>query len=111
MITSIARQSVIIKCNMQKSVLTGNYEYYYAAGLLEKLCGVQIDDNVKPLELLDFFLENIPKLTAKDEKETYLFQMLYEYRPTEEYDEQMQELLLWGKKEQHLWTLTVPSGA
>ncbi len=30
MVTSIARQSVIIKCNMQKSVLTGNYEFYYA---------------------------------------------------------------------------------
>mgnify|MGYP000019504385 CR=1 FL=1 len=37
MVTSIARQSVIIKCNMQKSVLTGNYEFYYAAGLIAKL--------------------------------------------------------------------------
>ena len=42
MVTSIARQSVIIKCNMQKSVLTGNYEFYYAAGLIAKLSGVEI---------------------------------------------------------------------
>lgn len=41
MVTSIARQSVIIKCNMQKSVLTGNYEFYYAAGLIAKLFGVE----------------------------------------------------------------------
>ena len=34
MVPSIARQSVIIKCNMQKSILTGNYEFYYAAGLI-----------------------------------------------------------------------------
>ena len=27
MVLSIARQSVIIKCNMQKSILTGNYEF------------------------------------------------------------------------------------
>ena len=37
MVPSIARQSVIIKCNMQKSILTGNYEFYYAAGLLAYL--------------------------------------------------------------------------
>ena len=29
MVTSIARQSVIIKCNMQRAFLLGNYEYYY----------------------------------------------------------------------------------
>ena len=48
MVTSIARQSVIIKCNMQKSVLTGNYEFYYAAGLIAKLSGVEISDDIKP---------------------------------------------------------------
>ena len=51
MVTSIARQSVIIKCNMQKSVLTGNYEFYYAAGLIAKLSGVEISDDIKPIEL------------------------------------------------------------
>ena len=49
MVTSIARQSVIIKCNMQKSVLTGNYEFYYAAGLIAKLSGVEISDDIKPI--------------------------------------------------------------
>ena len=37
MTTSIARQSIILKCTMQKSVLLGNYEFYYAAGLLAYL--------------------------------------------------------------------------
>ena len=41
----------IIKCNMQKSVLTGNYEFYYAAGLIAKLSGVEISDDIKPIEL------------------------------------------------------------
>ena len=37
MIQSIARQSVVIKCNLQASIMMGNYEFYYAAGLLYKL--------------------------------------------------------------------------
>lgn len=105
MVTSIARQSVIIKCNMQKSVLTGNYEYYYAAGLLSKLCGVEIQEDIRPGELQTLLTEKIQGLAAKDEKEGYLFQLLADYRPGEEYDEQMKELLLWGKGEEHLWIL------
>ena len=42
MVTSIARQSVILKCNMQKAVMLGNYEFYYAAGLIANLSGVEI---------------------------------------------------------------------
>ena len=109
MVTSIARQSVIIKCNTQKSELTGNYEFYYAAGLVSKVSGVEISDEIKPEELFTLLTEQIPQLAAKDEKEEYLFQMLTDYRPTEEYDEQMKELLLWGKEEKYLWTVTIPS--
>ena len=72
MITSLARQSVVIKCNMQKSTMLGNYEFYYGAGLLDKLHGLGIDE---------------------------------EFLPSEEYDEQMKELLLWGKNEEFLWSI------
>jgi len=103
MVTSIARQSVIIKCNMQKSVLTGNYEFYYAAGLIAKLSGVEISDDIKPIELGVLLHQEIEKTEPKDEQEKYLFSML----KTDEYDEQMKELLLWGKGEQYLWTVTI----
>lgn len=105
MVTSIARQSVIIKCNMQKSILTGNYEYYYAAGLLSKLSGVEIPEDIRPEELLTLLTEKIEGLAPKDERERYLFQMLRDYSPGEEYDGQMKELLLWGKREEHLWMM------
>ena len=104
---SIARQSVIIKCNMQKSVLTGNYEFYYAAGLIAKLSGVEISDDIKPIELGVLLHQEIEKTEPKDEQEKYLFSMLKDYKPTDEYDEQMKELLLWGKGEQYLWTVTI----
>lgn len=109
MVTSIARQSVIIKCNMQKSVITGSYEFYYAAGLAAKLSGIDIPDEIRPEELVTLLKEELPKLTPADEKEKYLFGMLADYRPGEEYDEQMKELLLWGKGEEYLWTVTIPS--
>lgn len=105
MVTSIARQSVIIKCNMQKSVLTGNYEFYYAAGLLSKLSGIEIPEDIRPEELLTLLAEKIEGLAPKDEREGYLFQMLRDYRPGEEYDGQMRELLLWGKREERLWMM------
>ena len=109
MITSIARQSVIIKCNMQKSVLTGNYEFYYAAGLVLKLTGLALPEESKPEELFDLLTEKLPEITPKDEKEEYLFQLILGFRPIEEYDEQMKELFLMGKDEKYLWTVTIPS--
>ena len=103
MVPSIARQSVIIKCNMQKSILTGNYEFYYAAGLIAKL-----SEDIKPEELLALLSEKIPMLTPADEKEKYLFGMVADYRPEDVYDEQMRELLDWGRTEKYLWTVTLP---
>lgn len=108
MVTSIARQSVIIKCNMQKSVLTGNYEYYYAAGLLTKLYGTNIPDDISPLELEKLVSENLKGVSPRDEKEQWLLQMLSDYKPSGEYDEQMKELLMWGKGEEYLWSVALP---
>lgn len=108
MIPSIARQSVIIKCNMQKSILTGNYEFYYAAGLVNRLLGLEIDVDCKPQELKTFLDEKLPELKGNDEKENYLLQMLLEYKPSEGYDAQMKELFYLGKEEKFLWTV-IPS--
>lgn len=105
MVPSIARQSVIIKCNTQKSILTGNYEFYYAAGLVSKLTGTEISDEIKPLELQAFLEGKLPTLSGKDEKESYLLTMLADYRPSEEYDEQMKEMFLMGKEENRLWIM------
>lgn len=105
MVPSIARQSVIIKCNTQKSILTGNYEFYYAAGLVAKLTDTEISDDMKPLELQALLVEKLPTLSGKDERETYLLKMLADYRPSEEYDEQMKEMYLMGKEEKNLWMM------
>lgn len=103
MVTSIARQSVIIKCNMQKAVMLGNYEFYYGAGVLARLEGLEIPDDIQPVQLKELLEEKLKGVVPKDEKEAYLVKIILDFRPDEIYDEQMKELLLWGEKEERLW--------
>lgn len=109
MVPSIARQSIIIKCNMQKSVITGNYEYYYAAGLMSPLWGITLSEEMKPLEVAEQIAGKAEQIETKDEKEAWLLHMLKDYAPTEEYDEQMAELFRLGVNEEYLWMVTIPS--
>lgn len=107
MVTSIARQSVIIKCNMQASVLTGNYEFYYAAGLAARLAGIEVADDILPDELKGLLAERMADCVPKDEKEAYLYGLLLDYRQTGEYDAQMKELLICGREEKQLWSVVI----
>ena len=106
MTTSIARQSIILKCTMQKSVLLGNYEFYYVGGLFKKLFGLETSEDMQPFKMSEYILGQLDHLTPKDEKEEYLLTMLKNYEPLTDYDEQMKELFVWGEKEPDLWQVT-----
>lgn len=107
MVTSIARQSVIIKCSQQTSVLLGNYEFYYLAGLLKKLFDFPVSEDMDPETLSAAISENLKKADPKDEKEAYLIKLVEFYKPLENYDEQMKELFRWGENEDHLWEVHI----
>lgn len=121
MVTSIARQSVILKCTMQASVLLGNYEFYYGAGLFCKLQKIFDDghaaktsdgrflaeEEIRPLALQEFLMPRLKEAVGADEKETYLIKILKGCKVTEEYDEQMRELFLWGLEEEQMWQMTI----
>ena len=107
MVTSIARQSVIIKCNMGCSYILGNYEFYYAAGLAGKLCGFEIPDDILPEELEILLKDKLNLAQPEGAQMKYLLFILKEYTPEKRYDEQMKELLLWGKKETCPWQVSV----
>lgn len=111
MITSIARQSIIIKCNGQQAVLLGNYELYYAAGLMKKLFDLPLSEDQTPQELMDIILPAIDTLNPKDARETHLLNMLRTYLPLEQYDDQMKELFHWGANEQDLWIMNTSHDA
>ena len=94
MVVSIARQSVIIKCLRQKSVMLGNYEFYYGAGLLNKCFGLKGTPDMKPQELFDYIISQLDKIIKL-------------YEPLENYDQQMVELFKWGETEENLWQVNI----
>ena len=107
MVTSIARQSVIIKCNQQTSVLLGNYEFYYLAGLTKKLFDFPVTEDMEPETLFSVIKENMPKANPRDEREAYLLKLVEFYKPLEVYDEQTKELFRWGAGEEKLWQVNI----
>ena len=107
MTTSIARQSVIIKCNMQRAYILGNYEFYYAAGLAGKLFGFDIPDDVQPNALVELLAESLKAASPQGGQEEHLLYVLKEFAPEARYDEQMKELLIWGKKETCPWQVSI----
>jgi hypothetical protein len=107
MVTSIARQSVIIKCNQQASVLLGNYEFYYLAGLTKKLFNFPVTEDMEPEMLFTVIKENISNAAPKDEKEDYLLKLVEFYKPLPVYDEQTKELFRWGANEDKLWQVQI----
>lgn len=107
MVPSIARQSVIIKCNQKTSVLLGNYEFYYLAGLTKKLFDFPVSEDMNPEELSKNILDNLATAEPKNEQEAYLLKLVEFYRPLEVYDEQTKELFRWGATEEHLWQVHI----
>lgn len=107
MVPSIARQSVIIKCNMQSSVLLGNYEFYYLAGLMDKLFELDLNEDMQPQMMLDIIHANLEQLSPKDEKEAYLVKLVSVFKVEDKFDDQMKELFRWGATEEKLWQVQI----
>ena len=105
MVTLTARQSIILKCKMKASILLGNYEFYYAAGLFCNINGMEAPEDLLPDALYEWIAPKLKDFESEDERETYLAKILSEYRPLEKYDEQMKELLLWGLGEEKIWQM------
>ena len=102
----LARQSVILKCNMQKSVMLGNYEFFYAAGLMRKLYNIEIRTDMEPEQILEAILQMQDNLAPQSEQEKYLIQIIKNYEPSADHDAQMDELFAWGEQEPDMWQVT-----
>lgn len=104
MVTSLARQAVIIKSGNDTSILTGNYELAYALGFLAGQLGIPISESDVDLQdLHGKIVEELKNRTLKDEKIKRLFRMVRLYDPAAEWDGQMQELLHAGLMEKYPW--------
>jgi len=107
MVISIARQSVIIKCNQQASVLLGNYEFYYLAGLMNKVFELDLNEDMQPQQMLDIIHANLDGLLPNDEKEAYLIKLVSVFKVEDKYDDQMRELFRWGTNEEKMWQVQI----
>lgn len=107
MVPSIARQSVIIKCNQQTSVLLGNYEFYYLAGLMKKLFDLDLNEDMQPVELLENIQSKLDNLSPANPQEEYLIKLARNFKPAEVPDEQMKELFRWGATEEKPWQVHI----
>ena len=86
MVPSIARQSVIIKCNQQTSVLLGNYEFYYLSGLMKKLFSLDLNEDMQPMEMLEGVQSKLDDLTPNNPQEEYLIKLARNFKPGETVD-------------------------
>lgn len=107
MIPELARMSVIIKSQHKTSVMTGNYELGYACGLLSKLAGVSVPDWEDPKQLQEKMMAALEGYVPADEREENVLHMLKYYHPDATDDEQVKELLEWGRSEEHIWQAIV----
>ena len=107
MVPSIARQSVIIKCNQQTSVLLGNYEFYYLAGLMKNLFGLDLKEDMQPFDMLEAVQSKLDGLSPSNPQEEYLIKMARNFKPGEVADEQMKELFRWGATEDKPWQVQI----
>jgi len=106
MVTSLARQAVIIKSGNDTSILTGNYELAYALGFLANQMGISLSENDVDIQNLHKqVVEELKNRTLGDEKIKRLFRMIRLYDPDAEWDSQMQELLHAGLTETCPWDL------
>ncbi len=107
MVTSIARQSIILKCLRQKSVLVSNYELYYAAGIAKKCFGISVDADMEPMQLLEETQKQIENAEPTNDQEKYLIHLLGNYEPDETHDDQTKEMFHWGETEEHMWDVNI----
>ena len=105
MIESIARQSVILKCTMRKSILLGNYELYYVGGLIKKLFGGEASADMEPERLCAALRATAASAAPSDEREKYLLHLVEDFEPLPDYDEQMRGLFRRGETEDSLWSM------
>ncbi len=71
MVTLTARQSIILKCSMKASVLLGNYEFYYAAGLFCGINHMEVDEDILPGALYKWIAPKLKEFSGAGNADTF----------------------------------------
>lgn len=106
MVTSIARQAVIIKSTTGNSILLGNYECGYALGLLSKQAGLAEDDSFSDMKQWhESVMSRLSDFQSEDERLKEVLRITKNYEPDSEIDAQVKELYHMGYTEMRMWEM------
>ncbi len=106
MVTSIARQSVIIKSKTGNSILLGNYECGYCLGLFSKAAGIPEDDSYQDMvSWHEQVMSQMEGFTSEDKQLMEILRITREYEPTSFVDDQVRELYHMGLSENRMWQM------
>ena len=109
MVPSIARSAVIRKTQRDVNIITGNYAAAYAIGLL--LHRMQAEPDAELIhsasipKLRDYLNEQL-KATGyepKDQREKILIDMILDYKPSDQWDDDVLGMLEWGLRDNSPW--------
>lgn len=94
MVPYVVKMAVDQKMKMQSSVLVGNMEYYYAAGLLKSKTGDEgLQETLPPDEMEQAVRKALEDFSPADPEENYLVTMLerYEYEADPVVDKKVED--------------------
>jgi hypothetical protein len=100
MVPILAEQAIDRKLEMITSVITGNYEYYYGAGIILTFFDGDWNGSMQPADLMKALHDALEGKEFSDETQAFLVRIMLRYEVKEDlYDEKiMVELFETGRK-------------
>lgn len=106
MVPILARDSIVLKCRQKQNSILGNYECAYALGLMSHLSGIALrTDEQDMIKIHQDFVQKMKTYQPTTVEEKKLCHMICSYKPVQDLDEQMQELIKWGLEEEAPWKI------
>lgn len=106
MVTSLARQSIIIKSKNNTSIILGNYECAYCLGILSKVAGLLENESYQDMQQWHGeIMTQLEGFETEDENLTQVLRMMRLYEPSGSIDDQVKELYHMGLTEERMWQM------
>lgn len=96
MVLELAIQSIENKLRLKSNTMLGNYEFYYAAGILCRAFDLPVSNEMEPKELYDLISKEMKNKKIDQKEAEHLASMIQYYKVEDSYDAQMWELFLRG---------------
>lgn len=97
MVLELAIQSIQNKLRLGSGTMLGNYEFYYAAGIICRKLDLAPPELQKPRELQTYLVSRTEGKELEDPEVMHLAKMIRYYQAEEQFDGQMEQLFQMGR--------------